>query len=203
MLALTLLQLVLLILFGAMYFTRRRDFSVFAQRKRSSSLLPRASSSADLSLSDCEDSYGSADDLLQSRFDYDSSSTLKDPPTEREVCCLFVLTPNTTRFRGNWHSRVLQKFPFLIEMFYWIINYAFYRMTAVMSQRLFAETGIWEVAQSHGIQVLEFEEFAPLVHWLFPVRELGIQQWFMSGHQDALTVLNRVYALIHIPGTVG
>ena len=88
-------------------------------------------------------------------------------------------------------------------MFYWVINYAFYRMTAVVSQRIFAKTGIWEVSQSHGIQVLEIEQFAPLVHWLFPIRERNVQQWFMNGHQDALTVLNRVYALIHIPGTVG
>ena len=76
-------------------------------------------------------------------------------------------------------------------------------MTAITSQRLFAKTGIWEVSQDHGIQVLEIEQFAPMIRWLFPIRERNVQQWFMNGHQDALTVLNRVYALIHIPGTVG
>lgn len=87
-------------------------------------------------------------------------------------------------------------------MFYWIINYVFYRMTSILSQKLFAETGIWDVAQDHGIAVLEAEEYGWL-SFLFWIRERDVQQWFMHGHQDALSVLNRAYALIHIPGTVG
>jgi hypothetical protein len=87
-------------------------------------------------------------------------------------------------------------------MFYWVINYAFYRMTAVMSARIFAGRGIWDVAQEHGISVLEAEEFG-FFSFLFPTREVDVQQWFMHGHQDALTVLNKCYALVHIPGTVG
>jgi len=87
-------------------------------------------------------------------------------------------------------------------MFYWIINYAFYRMTSITSQRIFAKTGIWNVAQSHGIAVLEAEQ-SSWISFLFPVAERSVQQWFMHGHQDFLTVLNKCYALIHIPGTVG
>jgi len=87
-------------------------------------------------------------------------------------------------------------------MFYWIINYSFYRLTSVLSQKVFAESGIWQVAERHGVSVLQAEEFG----WfslLFPIHEKDVQGWFMNGHQDALTVLNRIYALIHIPGTVG
>jgi hypothetical protein len=87
-------------------------------------------------------------------------------------------------------------------MFYWIINYAFYRSTSIASQHIFSETGIWDVAQTHGLAVLKFEQFS-WAKWLFLVRELDVQQWFMDGHQTALTMLNRAYALIHIPGTVG
>lgn len=138
------------------------------------------------------DSDASADALSTARF-----------PHKRRNCCGFrILTPNTSRFKDNLHSRVLQRFPFLIEMFYWIINYAFYRMTSITSQRMFAKTGIWNVAEEHGIKVLEVEQTG-VVGVLFPVGERAVQQWFMSGHQDALTVLNKVYALIHIPGTVG
>lgn len=181
-----------------MFFTRRRNFPVFnraaAQYK---SLLdfhdPSSRSSSDLfDLSDSSSSgLGSVDDADDVY-----------PPTKRPLrknrrnCCgLVVHTPNTSRFRHHWHSRLLQKFPFLNEMFYWVINYAFYRMTAVISQRIFASTGIWEVARGHGIQVLSIEKSAPVVHWLFPLRERAVQQWFMGGHQTALTVLNRVYAL--------
>lgn len=86
-------------------------------------------------------------------------------------------------------------------MFYWIVTYLFYRMTKVISQRIFSEE-IWDVAQVHGLQILEFEQYGPL-SFLFPMKEHSVQFWFMEGHQNALTILNRAYALIHIPGTVG
>lgn len=86
-------------------------------------------------------------------------------------------------------------------MFYWIITYLFYRMTKVISRRIFSEE-IWDVAQAHGLQILDFEQFGPL-SFLFPLKEHSVQFWFMEGHQTALTILNRAYALIHIPGTVG
>lgn len=86
-------------------------------------------------------------------------------------------------------------------MFYWIITYLFYRLTKVLSQKIFSES-IWKVAEDHGLAVLQFEQFSWL-SFLFPLKEHDVQQWFMHGHQTALTVLNRAYALIHIPGTVG
>jgi hypothetical protein len=75
-------------------------------------------------------------------------------------------------------------------------------MTSITSQRIFGATNIWEVAQDHGIAVLEAEQFSRL-SFLYPIKERNVQQWFINGHQDALTFLNRTYALIHIPGTVG
>ncbi|KAF2455165.1 PAP2 superfamily-domain-containing protein [Lineolata rhizophorae] len=201
------------ILFGAMWMTRRRGYRILDRRRgrrspyksyldgtaggdsgrSSDELLSRSSSGWD---SDDEDDWMRNSSLA-------SASTNKHPPKVRDCCGLVrVQTPNSSRFRHHVHSRILQRFPFLIEMFYWIINYAFYRMTSITSQRLFAESGIWNVAQAHGIAVLETEQLSAL-SLLFPVRERDIQQWFMHGHQDALTVLNKAYALIHIPGTVG
>lgn len=177
-----------------MYLTRRRNYRVFGACTSHDGYLDRL------------DSHGSSDRLLEYNSDgdseYDLVSTGKYPPKIRKWCCCRLAMPNTSRFRDNIHSRVLQRFPFLIEMFYWVINYAFYRMTSVTSQRLFAKTGIWNVAQAHGIAVLEVEEYSAL-SFLFPIREVKVQQWFMHGHQDALSMLNRAYALIHIPGTVG
>lgn len=183
-----------------MYFTRRRDITVFDHRK--SRQISFLDDGGNFDHQSDFDSYDSTDNLLLEPED-DFPKSAKFSSKRRNCWCCIVHTPNTSRFRGSWHSRVLQKFPFLIEMFYWVINYIFYRMTAVLSQRLFAKTGIWDVAQRHGIQVLEIQEFAPIIRWMFPVREKDVQQWFMDGHQDLLTVLNRVYALIHIPGTVG
>jgi len=75
-------------------------------------------------------------------------------------------------------------------------------MTTVASQAIFADSGIWDVAKRHGIAVLETEQKS-LLRFLLPIHELSVQQWFMHGHQGALTALNKAYALIHIPGTVG
>jgi hypothetical protein len=171
------------ILFFAMFITRKRDFKIFSRSSPRTGYLDNAPNE-------------STDHLLpsDSESEYDEVTTTKNPnaPKVRSIFCWKVTTPNTSRFRNHIHSRLLQRFPFLVEMFYWIINYAFYRMTSVMSAKLFAGRGIWDVAQEHG-----------LLSFLFPVRERDVQQWFMYGHQDALTVLNKCYALIHIPGTVG
>lgn len=181
-----------------MMMTRRRGYKLFGRRIRYQGLLDE-----DL------DSARSSDDLLTRDYmvtsddaSEDSMSTMKNPPKKRSCCGTVIYTPNSSRFADHFHSRIMQKFPFLMEMFYWIITYAFYRCTAITAQAIFSKTGIWEVAQDHGLAILEFEQFSWL-SFLWPVREQEVQQWFMHGHQTFLTVLNRSYALIHIPGTVG
>ena len=178
-----------------MFMTRRRNFKILGKRKEGyhDSYLD-------------EDSSSSSDDLLWYDPDndddsQDSQSSSKHLPKRRRCCGIAVYTPNTSRFSSHLHSRILQKFPFLIEMFYWIITYLFYRMTKVVSQAIFDKT-IIDVAEGHGLTVLEFEQFS-WASFLFPWKEHDVQHWFMDGHQTALTVLNRAYALIHIPGTVG
>lgn len=178
-----------------MLLTRRRNFHIFGKRKEGyhDSLL--GSDSGTLS-----------DNLLAHDVDndddsQDGASASKHVPKKRKCCGMHVYTPNSSRFADHLHSRILQKFPFLIEMFYWIITYLFYRMTKVISTRIFT-TSIIDVAQAHGLAILDFEQFS-WASFLFPITEHEVQQWFMDGHQTALTVLNRAYALIHIPGTVG
>lgn len=110
------------------------------------------------------------------------------------------MTPNSSQFARNCHSRALYKFPFLVEIFYWIITFAIYRMTHILSQEIFSDD-IWDTAQMNGLHVLAVEQFTPL-RFLLPVQEIEVQRWFMDGHHGLLTFLNRFYALIHIPGTV-
>jgi hypothetical protein len=186
------------ILVGSMLLTRRRGYNLF-RRQREYGILD-----------DEPDSARSSDDLLTRDYMIASSddvseetmSTVKNPPKKRSCCGAVIYTPNSSRFAGHLHSRIMQKFPFLMEMFYWIVTYAFYRATKIGSQAIFSETGIWEVAQDNALAILEFEQYSWL-SFLWPVREIEVQQWFMHGHQTFLTVLNRSYALIHIPGTVG
>lgn len=190
-------QMVLSILLSSMILTRRRDFQIFG---------PRKNPGYHDSLLDDSDSANSSTEFLLSRYNDDhhlqeTSQTSKNFPKSRQCCGTIVYTPNTSRFADHFHSRILQKFPFLIEMFYWIVTYVFYRMTKILSQKIFSES-IWDVAQNHGLEVLDFQQFGWL-SFLFPCREHDVQQWFMHGHQTTLTVLNRAYALIHLPGTVG
>ena len=178
-----------------MFLTRRRNFQILGKRKE-------AYHHSYLDSDSCD----STEDLLWYDTDNDddpqnSLSASKHLSKRRPCCGLVVSIPNSSRFSHHIHSRILQKFPFLVEMFYWIITYLFYRLTKVLSQMIFTKS-IIEVAQAHGLAILEFEQFS-WASFLFPIKEHTVQHWFMEGHQNALTVLNRAYALIHIPGTVG
>ena len=115
---------------------------------------------------------------------------------------MIVRTPNSSRFADNWHSRVLAKWPFLIEMFYWVLNLLFYTLTKALAQVLFsANDGVRDLAQAHGVLVLDIEHKSWL-SFLFPIEERDFQAWFLNGHIGAMTFLNRIYSLVHIPGTV-
>ncbi|KAL8873575.1 MAG: hypothetical protein Q9174_000967, partial [Haloplaca sp. 1 TL-2023] len=177
-----------------MFFTRRKGFNILGstQDDKYHSLLDESASS-----SSSENLLWYNPDNVDDPQDY--TSFTKHVPKRRRCCGIALYTPNTSRFADHLHSRILQKFPFLIEMFYWIITYLFYRMTKIISTKIFSES-IWDVSESHGLAVLEFEQYGPL-SFLFPLTEHAVQHWFMSGHQTALTILNRAYALIHIPGT--
>lgn len=185
-----------------MIVTRRRDFSIFNWSKTSSQrpLISR------------EDSPRTSDDSDYPNI-YSPKPIPELAPKRRRLFGLWtVLTPNSSRFARHFHSRILQKYPFLIEMFYWIITYFFYRMTAYVSALWYGGSeGLWANAQDHGIALLEWEAWfagsksTGTDRWL----EWKIQQWFLTGAElgdirsTLLTILNRSYALIHIPGTVG
>lgn len=182
-----------------MFLTRRKGFSIFGSRSGYRTLPLDTSDS---------DSARSSDDLLYydvENVDHtqDPIVSTKHPQKRRDLCCgVRLYTPNSSRFANHYHSRILQKFPFLIEMFYWIITYTFYRMTKIISKAVFDGHKVWDVAQHNGLSILWFEHDS-MFSWIFPITEHDVQHWFMNGHQEGLTFLNRTYALIHIPGTVG
>ncbi|KAG6038591.1 hypothetical protein E4U41_004013 [Claviceps citrina] len=125
--------------------------------------------------------------------------------------CLRFTTPNSSRFAQNVHSRILQKFPFLMEMFYWGLSFGAYRYTKLLAQAMYGgQRAMWDSAQQHGLSILDFEarlwggnRRAP-ERWL----EWRIQRWFLRGSEAGdvrgclLSLLNRGYALVHLPGTV-
>lgn len=98
-------------------------------------------------------------------------------------------------------------------MFYWVLQFFFYRLTAYMAAVYYGGSKkMWDVAQDHALAILEAEtrmfgrtELTGTQRWT----EWNVQHWFLTGAKAGdwrgpfLTILNRSYALIHIPGTVG
>lgn len=197
------LQLIVSILFTSMFLTRAKDYSLFGSNK-STLYSPVAASPTSLS--------------PRSSLESDPISRRPLSPeyqgkTRRVFGIWTVRTPNSSRFARHPHSRLLQKFPFLVEMFYWLLQFFFYRLTAFMAAVYYGgNKQMWDIAQTHALAILEGETLMfgrggvkGTERWI----EWNVQQWFLSGAKAGdfrgpfLTILNRSYALIHIPGTVG
>lgn len=179
---------------ASLYFNRHRSFSILEKRR-----------ATDLS--------SSTDDLLSTsdRDSSDDESTAELLEAEKQVwlgnrgtCCgIPIWQMDTSRFAGNLHSRILQKFPFLVEMFYWALNYVAYSMTKRIAAHVFATHGGEEVtalAQSHAIDILTLEHDT-FLSVFFPITEVSVQRFFLH-HQSILSIFNQLYSLVHIPGTV-
>lgn len=192
-----LFKVIVIVLFTAMYVTRRKNYSIFGRSSDDSArslLSPESQRSSD---SDWE----RPEDL----------ASLHPPKTRRIFGRWTVRTPNSSRFARHLHSRIVQKFPFLVEMFYWAIALVVYRGTILVTSHWYGGSqGLWDIAQGHGTSILEFEAWisgmagvTSNARWA----EWRIQQWFLTGANlgdwrgNALAFLNRAYALIHIPGT--
>ncbi|KAI1640992.1 integral membrane protein [Biscogniauxia mediterranea] len=195
---------IVIILLTAMYFTRRKDYSILEGRQNQESHRPLLTPG----------SQRSSGDRARSLSPSSPGYAQEYPPKTRRVFGIWtVRTPNSSRFAGNIHSRILQKFPFLIEMFYWIIALILYRLTIYITGHFYGGSQhLWDVAQSHGMSILEAEtsilgtrHVTDNTRWL----EWRVQQWFLAGAKlgdwrgTFLAALNRVYALVHIPGTAG
>ncbi|CAM1505634.1 Fc.00g112710.m01.CDS01 [Cosmosporella sp. VM-42] len=181
-------------------------FSCYMNRRPGYSIKPQSQNLGLLDQTKLEpfderDLSDSSDDRDPSSPFFDDLSTSKHPPKKRRCCGVAFETPNSTRFANNLHSRFIQKFPFLVELFYWALNYSFYLSAKATAELIFSTDGMWELAEKHGSSVLYFEHES-FFSFLFPLREVGVQQFFMTGHQGMLTFLNRTYSLVHIPATI-
>lgn len=193
------LQLIVTILFTSMFLTRTKNYSIFGSNQSYSPITASPAAGSPRTSID-------SDPIATYRSDY--------PTKTRRVFGIWtVRTPNSSRFARHFHSRILQKFPFLVEMFYWVLQFFFYRMTAHLASVYYGgKDNMWETAQNHGIALLELEaamfgrnSLTGTAKWV----EWSVQQWFLTGARAGdfrgifLTILNRSYSLIHIPGTVG
>lgn len=177
----------------AIVVNRRRNYSIWGRSHSRTSYINEAHS---------------PDPLLANRDDDEQSTSSsylyldsKHAGKRRSCLGLALYTPNSSRFADNLHSRILQKFPFIVEMFYWALNYVAYRFTKDVATMLYhGGNEVTQLAQDHGINILDFEHHS-IVSPLF-LEEASVQKFFIDNHQSILTFLNRIYSLVHIPGTV-
>ncbi|KAK5993700.1 hypothetical protein PT974_07136 [Cladobotryum mycophilum] len=105
-----------------------------------------------------------------------------------------VSTPNTLVFKDRFLSRVLQKFPFLTEAWYWALIYWVYQLGRAFTAVTIVE-GTVHVARKHALQLIHIEQQLH-IFW-----EVPFQQWFLA-RPNLLHWINRIYSFIHIPGTI-
>ena len=166
---------------GSLVLNRRKNFSIFGDQ-----------------------GYADGDRSSRGYFASDDDSRAQSPnPLKIErFCGIPIKTPDSSKWAHNIHSRILYKFPFLVEMFYWALNYIFYSVTKAIAASLApADMGVVAVAQQHGEDVLWLEHES-VFRLFFPLMESDYQHFFMVNHPGIMTFFNRIYSLVHIPGTV-
>ncbi|KAK5047310.1 hypothetical protein LTR84_006832 [Exophiala bonariae] len=187
---------VIVLLFGGAWINRATDFpSSSAGSRAGNPLLPEAhavETGDDLNIAEAQ--------LTQSKRSL-SPSLLPSQETrwrQREVRVMgyktVVETPNTAVFRNRLLSRLLHKFPFLVEAWYWALIYWVYQLGRAFTALTLVE-GTVHVARRHALQVIEIEKRLH-IFW-----ELPIQEFFMS-FPRLMTYINWLYSFIHIPGTI-
>ncbi|KAK8173821.1 integral membrane protein [Phyllosticta citrichinensis] len=66
---------------------------------------------------------------------------------------------DSTRFRDNWTSRFLAKFPFLMEIWYWNLSYWTYQLARALTATLIRHnTAVFSTARRHALSVLSLEQ---------------------------------------------
>ncbi|KAF2111479.1 integral membrane protein [Lophiotrema nucula] len=186
---------VVTLLFGGTWVNRNTDYRIF-DRRRSPPSSPRSSSPSSI------ESGRSSPRSSSSLLDRASSPSLLTPQEpkwrRREVRILGirkeVVSPNTRRFQGYFLSRLLMKFPFLVEAWYWALIYWVYQLGRAFSAVTMVE-GTVNVARRHALQLIHLEKSLHIFY------ELPIQHWFLK-HPFLMHWTNRIYSFIHIPGTI-
>jgi len=96
--------------------------------------------------------------------------------------------PDNSRFRNNLVSRFLAYFPFLIEIWYWLLTYWVYQgLRAYSAVQIHGDEAVAARAEKHGIQVLSLE------HHLGIDIELRLQKFILGKIPWFMTLLSKIY----------
>ncbi|KAG5990333.1 hypothetical protein E4U54_004134 [Claviceps lovelessii] len=189
---------VVTLLFGGAWFNRNRDYSLRESRptwapvdgsfKKSDEFRKRHFSQESL------------ESFSESSWGQSGLPSLHDAATQRRrrINILgyerLVTSPNTLVFKDRFLSRVLRKFPFLVEAWYWALIYWVYQIGRAFTALALSQDTV-DVARRHALELIHVEQ---RLHILY---EVPIQRFFLQ-HSTVMQWINRVYSFIHIPGTI-
>jgi len=122
------------------------------------------------------------------------SPMLEQKYRERQFFGRTVHSRNTARWSGTLGSRFLRKFPFLIEVWYWLLVYWTYQLGRAFTAVTLQEDN-FPIARLHALSLIDWEKKLG-IFW-----ELDVQAWFLA-RPAMLKIINCVYSFIHIPGTI-
>ncbi|KAJ4179200.1 hypothetical protein NW767_006798 [Fusarium falciforme] len=186
--------IVVTLLFGGAYFNRNKDYR-FRLTKSSWPKDAGRKRSDDFQKRDSTDSLMSGWSGSRSpSIDPDEQPTLRRRKFQVFGFKRIVSTPNTLVFEDRLLSRVLKKFPFLAEAWYWFLIYFVYQIGRAITALTLVE-GTVNVARKHALQLIHLEQSLH-IFW-----EVDIQKWFLA-RPAILHWINRIYSFIHIPGTI-
>ena len=137
---------------------------------------------------------------LSSATAFETDDAAHDPTMHQRTLRLWkwrcqVWSPNTEVFQDRLLSRVLRKFPFLVEAWYWALIYWVYQLGRAFTVMFIIDGSVVEAARRHALQLVHLEQR------LHVFVEVPIQQYFMSS-DTLMRWINRIYSFIHIPGTI-
>ncbi|EAW11930.1 phosphatase PAP2 family protein [Aspergillus clavatus NRRL 1] len=96
--------------------------------------------------------------------------------------------PRSLKGRPNIQTRILAHFPFLIEIWYWLLTYWIYQGLRAISARVISDDeAVFELAQHHAQQILGLE------HVFHIDVELAVQQFVLNRVPWLTSFLARVY----------
>ncbi|KAF2838081.1 integral membrane protein [Patellaria atrata CBS 101060] len=191
---------VLTLLFGGTWINRNTQYRMFGKQQHRRIIISEGRDSSDSIL---ESGLNSPIDPLLGQSPSRSSSpsllTRQEPKWRRREVNFFgfkkeLTSPNTKVFQGYLLSRLLQKFPFLVEAWYWALIYWVYQLGRAFTAVTLVE-GTVNVARKHALQLIHIEK---RLHIFF---ELDVQHFFLQ-YPILMHWINRIYSFIHIPGTI-
>lgn len=192
---------VVTLLFGGAFFNRTTAADTVNSKLTAYSLVENARKRSDEQLRPRVSQSESSD---RPSIDWASESSGTLSPTEQSTwrnrrikvfrLNKLVSTPNTLVFKDRLLSRLLRKFPFLVEAWYWALLYWVYQLGRAFTAITLVE-GTVDVARKHALQLIHIEKALGIFV------ERPVQDWFL-GHPTLMRWTNRTYSFIHIPGTI-